>query len=253
MVHFVGAGSGAADLITVRGARLIGQADVIICGGSLVSPELLAGKKETCEVHNSALMTLEEVISVIRRAEEAGKMTVRLHTGDPSIYGAIREQMDLLEELGISYDVCPGVSSFCGAAASLNMEFTLPGVSQTLIITRLAGRTPVPERESMRELARHQASMAIFLSAGMMKQLSEELMAGGYPTDTPAALVYKATWPDEKKILCTVGTMARRADEAGLTKTTMILIGGAVAHADYDRSFLYHPEFTTEYREGKKE
>lgn len=190
---------------------------------------------------------------MIRRAEEAGKMTVRLHTGDPSIYGAIREQMDLLEELGISYDVCPGVSSFCGAAASLNMEFTLPGVSQTLIITRLAGRTPVPERESMRELARHQASMAIFLSAGMMKQLSEELMAGGYPTDTPAALVYKATWPDEKKILCTVGTMARRADEAGLTKTTMILIGGAVAHADYDRSFLYHPEFTTEYREGKKE
>ena len=253
MVHFVGAGSGAADLIPVRGARLIGQADVIIYAGSLVNPELLAGKKETCEVHNSALMTLEEVISVIRRAEEAGKMTVRLHTGDPSIYGAIREQMDLLEELGISYDVCPGVSSFCGAAASLNMEFTLPGVSQTLIITRLAGRTPVPERESMRELARHQASMAIFLSAGMMKQLSEELMAGGYPTDTPAALVYKATWPDEKKILCTVGTMARRADEAGLTKTTMILIGGAVAHADYDRSFLYHPEFTTEYREGKKE
>lgn len=253
MVHFVGAGSGAADLITVRGARLIGQADVIIYAGSLVNPELLAGTKETCEVHNSALMTLEEVISVIRRAEEAGKMTVRLHTGDPSIYGAIREQMDLLEELGISYDVCPGVSSFCGAAASLNMEFTLPGVSQTLIITRLAGRTPVPERESMRELARHQASMAIFLSAGMMKQLSEELMAGGYPTDTPAALVYKATWPDEKKILCTVGTMARRADEAGLTKTTMILIGGAVAHADYDRSFLYHPEFTTEYREGKKE
>ena len=139
--------------------------------------------------------------------------------------------MDLLEELGISYDVCPGVSSFCGAAASLNMEFTLPGVSQTLIITRLAGRTPVPERESMRELAKHQASMAIFLSAGMMRQLSEELMAGGYPADTPAALVYKATWPDEKKILCTVGTMARRAEEAGLTKTTMILIGGAVAHA----------------------
>ena len=179
MVHFVGAGSGAADLITVRGARLIGQADVTIYAGSLVNPELLAGKKETCEVHNSARMTLEEVISVIRRAEEAGKMTVRLHTGDPSIYGAIREQMDLLEELGISYDVCPGVSSFCGAAASLNMEFTLPGVSQTLIITRLAGRTPVPERESMRELAKHQASMAIFLSAGMMRQLSEELKAGG--------------------------------------------------------------------------
>ena len=253
MVHFVGAGSGAADLITVRGARLIGQADVIIYAGSLVNPELLAGTKETCEVHHSARKTLEEVISVIRQAEEAGKMTVRLHTGDPSIYGAIREQMDLLEELGISYDVCPGVSSFCGAAASLNMEFTLPGMSQTLIITRLAGRTPVPERESMRELAKHQASMAIFLSAGMMRQLSEELMAGGYPADTPAALVYKATWPDEKKILCTVGTMAERAEEAGLTKTTMILIGGAVAHADYDRSFLYHPEFTTEYREGKKE
>ena len=180
MVHFVGAGSGAADLITVRGMKLLGEADVIIYAGSLVNPQLLDYKKEECAVYNSAEMTLEEVIDVIVKTEAAGQMTVRLHTGDPCLYGAIREQMDILDEKGISYDVCPGVSSFSGAAAALNLEYTLPNVSQSVIITRMAGRTPVPEREEIASFAAHHATMVIFLSTGMLEKLSQRLIAGGY-------------------------------------------------------------------------
>ena len=197
MVHFVGAGSGAPDLITVRGARLLGEADVVIYAGSLVNPALLDGTKPGCEIHDSAKMTLEEVIAVIRKAESEGKTTVRLHTGDSSIYGAVREQFDELEKLGIDYDVCPGVSAFCGAAAALRAEYTPPNVSQTVIITRAAGRTPVPERESIRALAAHHATMVLFLSTSLTKQLQADLLAGGYEADTPAAVVYKATWPEE--------------------------------------------------------
>ena len=198
MVHFVGAGSGAVDLITVRGARLLKEADVVIYAGSLVNPALLESCKSDCEIHNSAKMTLEQVIDVIREAEAAGKTTVRLHTGDSSIYGAVREQFDELDDLGIAYDVCPGVSAFCGAAAALKAEYTLPDVSQTVIITRGAGRTPVPERESIRSLASHRATMVLFLSTSLTERLQEELMAGGYPGNTPVAVVYKATWPEEK-------------------------------------------------------
>ena len=168
MVHFVGAGSGAADLITVRGARLLGEADVVIYAGSLVNPALLAYTRAGCEIHNSAEMTLEQVMEVIRSAEAEGRVTVRLHTGDASIYGAVREQFDRLEALGIAYDVCPGVSSFCGAAAALRAEYTLPEVSQTVIITRAAGRTPVPERESIRSLAAHGSTMVLFLSTSQI-------------------------------------------------------------------------------------
>ncbi len=194
MVDFVGAGSGAADLITLRGMRLLERADVIIYAGSLVNPELLGYAREGCEIFNSAKMTLDEVIAVMRRAESEGKRTVRLHTGDPCLYGAIREQMDRLRALGIEYAVCPGVSSFCGAAAALRAEYTLPGVSQSVIITRMAGRTPVPEKESIESFAAHGATMVIFLSAGMLAELSERLIAGGYSPETPAAIVYKATW-----------------------------------------------------------
>ena len=201
MINFVGAGSGAADLITVRGAKLLGEADVIIYAGSLVNPELLSYAKRDCQIYNSAHMTLEEVIDVMKEAEKDGQMTVRLHTGDPSLYGAIREQMDQLNELGIPYAVCPGVSSFCGAAAALGMEYTLPDITQSVVITRMAGRTPVPERESIASFASHGATMVVFLSTGMLKKLSEELMKGGYQADTPAAIVYKATWPDEKVVL----------------------------------------------------
>ena len=174
MVHFVGAGSGAPDLITVRGARLLGEADIVIYAGSLVNPALLDATKPGCEIHDSAKMTLEEVIAVIRQAEAEGKTTVRLHTGDSSIYGAVREQFDALEKLGIDYDVCPGVSAFCGAAAALRAEYTLPNVSQTVIITRAAGRTPVPERESIRALAAHHATMVLFLSTSLTKQLQSD-------------------------------------------------------------------------------
>lgn len=252
MVHFVGAGSGAADLITVRGMRLLEQADVIIYAGSLVNPELLEYKKEDCEVYNSAKMTLEEFLEVIFAAEEKGLTTVRLHTGDPSLYGAIREQMDVLDEKGIAYDYCPGVSSFCGAASALNLEYTLPDVSQSVIITRMAGRTPVPEKESIESFAAHQATMVVFLSTGMLEELSRRLIAGGYTADTPAAIVYKATWEDEKKFICTVGTLAQTAKENNITKTALMIIGDVVTHSRYNRSELYNPEFTTEFREGTK-
>ena len=249
MVHFVGAGSGAADLITVRGARLLNEADVVIYAGSLVNPELLQYTKEDCEIHNSAEMTLEQVLAVVKAAEAAGKTTVRLHTGDSSIYGAVREQFDQLEALGIAYDVCPGVSSFCGAAAALKAEYTRPDVSQTVIITRAAGRTPVPERESIRSLAAHQATMVLFLSTALAEKLQGELLAGGYAPETPAAVVYKATWPDEKVFRCTVETLAQTVTDTGLTKTALIIIGGCLG-TEYLRSKLYDPGFTTEYRKG---
>ena len=252
MIPSVGAGSGAVDLITVRGMRFLQEADVIIYAGSLVNPELLGYKKPECEVYNSATMTLEEVVEVMEAAEKAGKTTVRLHTGDPCIYGAIREQMDILDEKGVAYDTCPGVSAFCGAAAALNLEYTLPDVSQSVIITRMAGRTPVPERESIRSFAAHHATMVVFLSTGLLEALSAELIAGGYEPDTPAAIVYKATWPDERKYICTVGTLAQCAKENKVTKTALMLIGDAVLHADYRRSDLYNPDFTTEFREAKR-
>ncbi len=252
MIHFVGAGSGAVDLITVRGMNYLREADVIIYAGSLVNPELLSYKKPTCDVYNSAHMTLEEVIAEMEKAEKQGKMTVRLHTGDPCIYGAIREQMDILDEKGIAYDTCPGVSAFCGAAAALNLEYTLPDVSQSVIITRMAGRTPVPERESIRSFAAHHATMVVFLSTGLLEQLSAELIAGGYDADTPAAIVYKATWPDQKTFLCTVGTLAKCAKENNITKTALMLIGDAVLHTAYRRSDLYNPNFTTEFREARQ-
>ena len=252
MIHFVGAGSGAPDLITLRGKTFLEQADVIIYAGSLVNPKLLEYKKEGCQVYNSAKMTLEEVLDVMFDAEEKGLTTVRLHTGDPCIYGAIREQMDVLDEKGIEYDYTPGVSSFCGAASALNLEYTLPDVSQTVIITRMAGRTPVPEKEEIAKLASHGATMVVFLSTGLLEQLSQRLIAGGYTADTPAAIVYKATWEDEKAFVCTVGTLAETAARNHITKTALMIIGDVVTHSHYNRSELYNPAFTTEFREATK-
>lgn len=251
MVNFVGAGSGAADLITLRGKSLLEQADVIIYAGSLVNPELLEYARDGCEIYNSAQMTLDEVISVMESAEKSGKNTVRLHTGDPSLYGAIREQMDRLDELGIPFEICPGVSSFCGAAASLKAEYTLPGVSQTVIITRMAGRTAVPEKEAIEALAAHGSTMVIFLSAGMTGELSERLIRGGYSPDTPAAIVYKATWDDEKIVRCTVGTLESSARENGISKTALIAVGDFLGN-DYALSRLYDMGFETEFRKAKK-
>ena len=249
MITFVGAGPGAEDLITVRGQNLLKEADIVVYAGSLVNPGLLSLCREDCEIYNSAKMTLEEVMDVMTAGEKSGKKVVRLHTGDPCLYGAIREQMDELEKLDIPYEVCPGVSSFCGAAAALGAEYTLPGVSQSVVITRMAGRTPVPERESIKSFAAHQATMVIFLSTGMLKELSAELISGGYDPDTPAAIVYKATWPEEKVLRCTVKDLAETAAGADVTKTALIVVG-RILEGEYERSKLYDPSFTTEFREA---
>lgn len=252
MVHFVGAGCGAADLITIRGKKLIENADVIIYAGSLVNPQLLEYAKKECVIYNSAEMTLDQVISAMQTAVSAGKDVVRLHTGDSSIYGAIREQMDRLSALGTDYDVCPGVSSFCGAAAALKAEYTLPDVSQTIIITRMAGRTPVPESESIERLAEHRSTMIIFLSAGMLEELSRRLIAGGYPPGTPAAIVYKATWSDEKVCRCTVQELAETAKQNNISKTALIAVGDFLGD-DYSLSKLYDPAFETGFRKAEKQ
>ena len=251
MIYFVGAGSGAPDLITVRGAELLRKADVVVYAGSLVDPALLKDCNNDCTIYNSAKMTLEEVMEVMIPAAQAGKLVVRLHTGDPCVYGAHREQMDILDTQQIPYEVVPGVSSFCGAAAALKAEYTLPDVSQTVILTRMEGRTPVPPKEKIELLAAHGATMVIFLSAGQMEQLSERLMQGGYAAETPVGIVYKATWPDEKVVRTTVGEMAHAAESAGITKTALITVGNFLGD-QYDRSKLYDPTFTTEFREASK-
>ena len=251
-VYFVGAGPGAADLITIRGARLINESDVIIYAGSLVNPQLLNYANEYAEIYNSAYMTLEEVLAVMKQAASEGKTVCRLHTGDPSLYGAVREQMDALDEMGISYESCPGVSAAFGAAASLGLEYTLPGLSQSLIITRMEGRTAVPEKERIESWASHGSTMAIYLSAGMLPELSERLIAGGYSPDTPAAIVYKATWPDEEAYRCTVADLAAIAEEHGITKTALILVGDVIAGSGYGKSKLYDKTFSTEFRKAKE-
>lgn len=225
MVHFVGAGPGAPDLITVRGAELLGRADIVIYAGSLVNPALLGLCRDGTEIYNSAEMTLPEVKDVCVRGHAEGREIVRLHTGDASIYGAIREQMDELAAEGIPYDNVPGVSSFCGAAAALQAEYTLPGISQSVIITRMAGKTPVPEREALESLAVHGATMVIFLSAGMMKEVAEALLKGAYTESTPAAIVYKATWPEQKSSTARWGRGLRRARRAGFARQRSYLSG----------------------------
>ena len=245
MVHFVGAGPGAPDLITQRGAALLQGADCIIYAGSLVNPALLGLAKPGCTLYNSAEMTLEQVLDTIRATEKADGTTVRLHTGDPCLYGAIREQMDALDADGISYDDTPGVSSFCGAAAALCAEYTLPNVSQTVIITRMEGRTPVPEGERLAALAAHGATMVIFLSIGLVENVQAALLAGGaYTEQTPAAVVYKATWPEQKTVRCTVGSLAESTRAAGITKTALIVVGDFLGK-NYERSKLYDPAFAT--------
>ena len=251
MVYFVGAGSGAADLITVRGMRLLQKADVVIYAGSLVNKELLDYTQEDCQIYNSAVMTLEEVIEVMEQADEDNKMIVRLHTGEPSIYGAVREQMDLLDKKGIHYKSCPGVTACFGAASSLDLEYTLPGISQSLIITRMEGRTEVPKKESIESFASHQTSMAIYLSTGLLGELEKRLIKGGYRKDTPAALVYKATWPEEESYICTVDTLEKTAKEHKITKTAIVLVGEVIGHSNYERSKLYDPGFETEFRRKK--
>lgn len=250
MVYFVGAGPGAKDLITVRGMEYLKQADVIIYAGSLVNPELLEYAKKECRIYNSAAMHLDEVLAVMEETEAKHQMTVRLHTGDPSIYGAIKEQMDALRERNISYEVCPGVSSMSGAAASLQVEYTLPEVSQTIIISRAQGRTAVPEKEQLRGLAAHGATMILFLSSGLVKKVQSELLAGGLDEKTPVAVVYKATWEDERILRTTLKDLPAQMEQEQIHKTALIIVGD-VLDCDYEKSKLYDPFFSTEYREGR--
>lgn len=247
MIHFVGAGPGAPDLITMRGMELLRRADVVIYAGSLVNPVLLGYCREGCKIYNSAELTLEQVLALMEQNRD--REVVRLHTGDPSVYGAIREQMDGLQKRQILYDLTPGVSSFCAAAASAEAEYTLPGVSQTVILTRMEGRTPVPKRENLAKLAQHGASMVIFLSAGLLDQVQETLLQGAYTESTPAALVYKASWPEEKVVRGTVGTLAEMGRKSGISRTALILVGDFLGE-DYRRSCLYDPSFSTAFREG---
>lgn len=249
MIYFVGAGSGAIDLITVKGKDLLEKADLIIYAGSLVNPGLLEYAKPECVIMDSASMTLEEVIDAMVPVAEAGKLVVRLHTGDPSVYGAHREQMDILSKKGLAFEVVPGVSSFCAAAAALKAEYTLPNVSQSVIITRMEGRTPVPDRQKIADYAAHGATMVIFLSSGMTEKLSQELIAGGYKTDTPAAIVYKASWPDEKVVHCTVGTLAEAAAANNISNLALITVGGFLG-SEYERSELYNPGFSHGFRQA---
>jgi precorrin-4/cobalt-precorrin-4 C11-methyltransferase len=247
MISFVGAGPGDVDLITIKGRRLLEEADVIIYAGSLVSKEHLEFSKENCEIHNSASMTLEEVIDVMVESEKKGLKVVRLHTGDPTIYGAIREQMDILDSKGIIYEVIPGVSSFTAACSAIKKEFTLPNVSQTVILTRIEGRTPVPEGEDLEELAKHKASMAIFLSVQDIDRVVEKLAKGYGSYDFPVAVVYKASWEDQEIVLGTLGNIAKKIKEKGINKMAQILVGNFI-EGEYERSKLYDPSFSHKFR-----
>ena len=255
MISFVGAGPGAPDLITLRGARLLEEADVVIYAGSLVNPALLERCRPTCAIYDSAGMTLAQIIKVMCACEERGQRCVRLHTGDPALYGALREQLDELDARGIAYEVVPGVSSLFGAAAALRTEYTVPDVSQTVVVTRMEGRTPMPPRERLRDLSSHGCTMVLFLSAALLEETVTELLHGGYAPETPAALVYRATWPDEAVYRCTVGGLARCAREHGVHKTALVVIGDVlVAHGQasklYDASFSHGYRFAEQREEG---
>ena len=246
-VHFVGAGPGDKELITLKGYKLLSTADVVVYAGSLVNPELLEYCKESCEIYDSASMDLEEIVSVMADGIKKGKQVVRLQTGDFSIYGSIREQVEELAKVEVDYDCTPGVSSFLGASSALGVEYTVPEVSQSVIITRMEGRTPVPALESLESYAAHQTSMVIFLSVGGIHQVVEKLISGGYPSDTPAAVVYKATWKEEQKIVGTLENIAEKVKAAGITKTALIMVGRFLGE-EYHYSKLYDKDFVHEYR-----
>lgn len=249
-VYFIGAGPGDPELLTIKGKRLLESADMIIYAGSLVNPQLLECAKPGCSIYDSACMTLEQVISAMQEATSDGKNVARLHTGDPSIYGAIREQIDELDLLGIDCEVVPGVSSFTASAAALKREFTLPDISQTVICTRLEGRTPVPEKESLESLASHRASMAIFLSVHMIDEVARRLIPH-YGESAPVAIVQKASWSDQKIVEGTLSDIADKAREAGIEKTAQILVGEFLGDK-YSRSKLYDPAFSHGYRGGNE-
>lgn len=250
MIYFIGAGPGDPDLITVKGRNIISKADVVIYAGSLVSSEHMTFCKEGVEVHNSASMTLDDVVEVVKKAQEENKIVVRLHTGDPSIYGAIKEQMDEFDKFDIEYKVIPGVSSCTAAAAAIKKEFTLPSVTQTLILTRVEGRTPVPETEDLERLASIGASMAIFLSISMIEKVVAKLRKG-YGRNVPIAVVERATWEDERVIYGTLDDIAEKIKKAGIVKCAQILVGDFI-DCEYEKSKLYDKGFSHMFRDASK-
>lgn len=249
-VYFIGAGPGDPDLITVKAVKALQKADIIIYTGSLVNKEVLRYGRPDAEIYNSAEMTLEEVLEVMETAVKAGKVVARVHTGDPCLYGATQEQMDALAARGIEYTVIPGVSSFLAAAATLKREYTLPDISQTVILTRVEGRTPVPEKENLADLARHQATLCLFLSVHLIDKVVEQLREG-YSADTPVAVVHKASWPEEKVVTGTLEDIAEKIKEAGIDRTALILVGRFLSD-DYARSKLYDPRFSHGFRRGQE-
>lgn len=251
MIHFVGAGCGAVDLITVRGMKLLEQADCVVYAGSLVNRELLSYCSKNTEIFDSAKLTLDEVMEILVTRHKAGKNVVRLHTGDPSLYGAIGEQIEILQKENIEYDVTPGVTAAFGAAASIGCELTLPGITQTIIFTRVEGKTPMPDGESIKALSRHRASMAVYLSATRVTELKKQLLDGGYDASTTVAICYKVSWPDERIIISNVENMDKDTLENNLTLTTLFLISDAINANDFDKSCLYSADFTTIFREAK--
>ena len=252
MVHIVGAGSGDPELITVKGQKLLSNADVVIYAGSLVNPELLKVCKDSVEIFNSAKMTLDEVIQVIEEANAQGKDIVRLHTGDPSLYGAIQEQIDIFNEKRIEFEIVPGVSSFLAAAASLRQEYTLPGITQTVILTRMGGSTPVPDSESLKKLAAINSTICIFLSVKLIDKVTEELLDAGLKADTPVAVVQRASWADEKILRGTLQNIAAQVKAAGITRTALIIVGECLDAKNYHKSYLYSPKFSHMYRSANE-
>ncbi len=250
MIYFIGAGPGDPELLTIKGKKVIDKADVIIYAGSLVNKEVLSGAKEGAKIYNSASMTLEEVLDVMKDANDKGWDVARVHTGDPSIFGTHREQMDALDKMGIPHKVIPGVSSFLAVSAALQKEYTLPGVSQTVILTRMEGRTPVPPKEKLQDLAKHNATMIVFLSVGMIEQLSD-ILSREYKKETPVAVVYKASWEEQKIVIGTLETIAKKVKEAGITKTALTVVGDFLGD-EYELSKLYDKTFSHEFRSAKE-
>jgi len=252
VITFVGAGPGDPELLTIKGKKAIDSADVIIYAGSLVNPAVLDGAKSSAKIYNSATMNLDEVIDVMLKAEREGKKVARVHTGDPSIYGAIREQIDRLNENGIESEVIPGVSSFLAVASVLKAEYTLPSKSQAVILTRMEGRTPVPPKEKLIDLAKHNTSMVIFLSISFIDELVKTLLEAGYRPDTPVAVVYKATWPDQAILSGTVSDIAGKVKRSGIDRTALTVVGDFLGD-EYELSKLYDKNFTTGFRKGAED
>lgn len=251
-VVFVGAGPGDPELITLKAKRMIERADIVVYSGSLLNPKLLEYAKKGAELIDAARIDREEIFQMLRDGAKSGKFPIRLHDGDPALFSAIREQIDKLEREGIRCEVVPGISALFAAAARLNLELTLPGVTQTVIITRAELRTPVPEREKISELAKHKSTMAFYLSVHLMDQLVKELLAGGYTKDTPAAVVYRASWDDEVSITGTLGDIAKKVKESRIVKTAIVIVGDVIRPKKYEYSKVYDPSFTHGYRRGKR-